>query len=195
MFLEIVLPSSLTLVCTKSSTLVNTLALSALLPVTTSTILNNAAMFPLLIKPMYERTLSAVQPNYFTKLTGTFKTGHLPFTYMNLYSPFTKLMTSNETFFYQANSTLASPYGITENNFNLNWIRTKSTTSTSQDSSQLILSNTPNGINTYAIQTGTQYIFTIGSMYETTDLNNYKVGPVGAYYQFEYRTDKEVAYH
>ncbi len=33
-------------------------------------------------------------------------------------------------------------------------------------------------------------------MYETSgDLNNYFVGPVGQYYQFEYRTDEEIAYH
>ena len=38
-------------------------------------------------------------------------------------------------------------------------------------------------------------MFTIGSMYESTDINNYLIKPVGSYYQFEYRTDKEIAYH
>jgi hypothetical protein len=38
-------------------------------------------------------------------------------------------------------------------------------------------------------------MFTIGSMYESTDINNYLIKPVGSYYQFEYRTDHEIAYH
>jgi hypothetical protein len=37
----------------KPSTLVNTLPSTAVLPITTGTMLNNAAMFPLLIKPLY----------------------------------------------------------------------------------------------------------------------------------------------
>lgn len=41
----------------------------------------------------------------------------------------------------------------------------------------------------------TQYRFSWGSMYETTDFNNFLIGPVGAYYQFEYHTDREIAYH
>ncbi len=77
------------------STLVNTLAPNALLPVTTATILNNGAIFPLLIKPLYERNLDPAKSNYYTKLTGTFKTAHLPFSFLNLLSPFVKLMTSN----------------------------------------------------------------------------------------------------
>lgn len=143
-------------------------------------------MFPLLIKPLYERTLDPFKPNYYTKLTGTFITGHLPFTFMEIYSPFVKLMTSNETFFYQKNDT-GSPYTITENRFNLNWIRTESVPSTNTDSTQNIL---PDGINQYAIDTSEQYMFTMGSMYETTDINNYLIGPVGSFYQFKYQTDE-----
>jgi hypothetical protein len=79
----------------KPSTLVNTLAPNSLLPVTTATTLNNAAMFPLLIKPLYERTSDPMKPNYYTKLTGSFRTAHLPFTFLNLLSPFVKLATSN----------------------------------------------------------------------------------------------------
>ena len=49
----------------------------------------------------------------------------------------------------------------------------------------------PNGINSYAIQVGTQYRFVMGSMYETSaDLNNFLIGPVGTYYQLQYNTDK-----
>lgn len=55
------------------------------------------------------------------------------------------------------------------------------------DSTETIL---PNGINSYAIQTLMQYRFAMGSMYETTDLNNFYIGPVGSYYQFEYLTDR-----
>jgi hypothetical protein len=52
---------------------------------------------------------------------------------------------------------------------------------TNLDSTETIL---PNGLNSYAIQTSTQYKFAMGSMYESTDLNNFLIGPVGAYYQF-----------
>ena len=74
-------------------------------------------------------------------------------------------------------------------------MRTLSAASTNMDSTETILSNMPDGINPYTIQTSTQYMFIIGSMYEATDINNYLVGPVGTYYQFEYRTDREIAYH
>ena len=68
-------------------------------------------------------------------------------------------------------------------------------TTTGQDSTQYIQSNMPDGINSYDIIPGQQYVFSIGSMYETTDKNTYLVKPVGSYYQFEYRTDEEIAYH
>lgn len=116
----------------KPSTLVNTIASTLVLPITTASVLNNGAVFPLIIKPLYERTTDPLKPNFYTKLTGTFTTGHLPFTYMNLLSPFGKLITSNETFFYRANTT-GSPYAITENNFNLHWMRTESTPTTNFD--------------------------------------------------------------
>lgn len=119
-------------------------------------------------------------------MTGTFTPGHLPFTFVQLISPFSKLITSNETFYYQSNTT-GSPYVITEDNFNLRWIRTKSTMTSVFDSTETIL---PNGLNSYGITPFTQYKFSWGSMYETTDFNNFLIGPVGAYYQFEYRTDK-----
>ncbi len=179
----------------KQTTLVNTLPLTAVLPITTNTILNNAAMFPLIIKPLYERTYDPLNPTvtnpFYTKLVGTLTSRHVltTFAWMNLLSPFVQLATSNQTFFYRRNNS-GSPYGITENNFNLNWMRTKSVVATGQDSTQYIESNTTNQINSYHIIPAQQYLFTIGSMYETTDINNYLLQPVGAYYQFEYRTDK-----
>lgn len=47
------------------------------------------------------------------------------------------------------------------------------------DSTETIL---PNGLNSYGITPFTQYRFSMGSMYETTDFNNFLIGPVGAYY-------------
>ncbi len=86
----------------KQSTLINTIPSTSVFPITTTSVLNNAGVFPLLIKPLYERTLTGP---YYTKLTGTFTTGHLPFTFMNLVTQFPKLITSNETFWYRTNMT------------------------------------------------------------------------------------------
>lgn len=66
-------------------------------------------------------------------MTGTFTPAHLPFSFVQMISPFPKLVTSNETFYYQANNT-GSPYAITEDDFNLWWIRTKSVMNTALDS-------------------------------------------------------------
>ncbi len=70
---------------------------------------------------------------------------------------------------------------MSEDNFNLRWIRTLSAMNTNLDSTETIL---PDGLNSYAVLASTQYRFSMGSMYETTDLNNFLFGPVGAYYQF-----------
>jgi hypothetical protein len=66
-------------------------------------------------------------------------------------------------------------------------MRSKSSVTTNFDSTEFIL---PDDFHAYAIQPSIQYKFTLGSMYEATDFNNYLIGPVGTYYQFEYRTDK-----
>lgn len=69
----------------------------------------------------------------------------------------------------------------------MNWIKALSQMNSNLDSTEFI---PPNGINPYALVPFTQYKFMIGSQYESVDLNNFLIGPVGTYYNFEYLTDK-----
>ena len=80
------------------------------MPITKDSRIEDGTIFPLVVKPLYERTLDATNPNFYTKLVGRFTSSNLPFSYMNLHSPFVKLTTANELFYYQENSTLGSPY-------------------------------------------------------------------------------------
>lgn len=53
----------------------------------------------------------------------------------------------------------------------------------------------PNGLLTYNVLPNEEHTFILESTYDVSgSFNNFTVGPVGQYYQFQYLTNNEIAY-